>query len=55
VTELRRQRRAIEEKIGALKARKDGMPSAQYEDELEKLLVELARREAALRQKEPGR
>jgi hypothetical protein len=55
VTELRRQRRAIEEKIGALKARKDGMPSAQYEDELEKLLVELARSEAALRQKEPGR
>ena len=55
VTELRRQRRAIEEKIGALKARKDGMPPGQYEDELEKLLVELARSEAALRQKEPGR
>jgi hypothetical protein len=55
VAELRRQRRAIEEKIGALKARKDAMESAQYEDELEKLLVELARREAALRQKEGGR
>jgi Peptidase C13 family len=55
VTELRRQRRAIEEKIGALKARKEAMESAQYEDELEKLLVELARSEAALRQKEPGR
>jgi hypothetical protein len=53
--ELRRQRRAIEEKIGALKARKDAMDSAQYEDELEKLLVELARSEAALRQKEGGR
>jgi peptidase C13-like protein len=55
LAELRRQRRAIEEKIGALKARKDGMPSAQYEDELEKLLVELARSEAALRQKEGAR
>ena len=55
VAELRRQRRAIEEKIGALKARKDAMESAQYEDELEKLLVELARSEATLRQKEGGR
>ena len=55
VAELRRQRRAIEEKIGALKARKDAMESAQYEDELEKLLVELARSEAALRQKEGSR
>ena len=55
VAELRRQRRAIEEKIGALKARKEAMESAQYEDELEKLLVELARSEAALRQKEGGR
>jgi hypothetical protein len=55
VAELRRQRRAIEEKIGALKARKDAMESAQYENELEKLLVELARSEAALRQKEAGR
>jgi hypothetical protein len=53
--ELRRQRRVIEEKIGALKARKDAMESAQYEDELEKLLVELARSEAALRQKEGAR
>jgi hypothetical protein len=55
VAELRRQRRALEEKIGALKARKDAMESAQYEDQLEKLLVELARSEAALRQKEGGR
>ena len=55
VAELRRQRRAIEEKIGALKTRKDGMESTQYEDELEKLLVELARSEAALRQREGGR
>jgi hypothetical protein len=55
VAELRRQRRAIEEKIGALKARKEAMESAQYEDELEKLLVELARSEAALRQKEGAR
>ena len=55
LAELRRQRRAIEEKIGALKARKDAMETAQYEDELEKLLVELARSEAALRQKEGSR
>ena len=55
VAELRRQRRAIEEKIGALKARKDAMETVQYEDELEKLLVELARSEAALRQKEGAR
>jgi hypothetical protein len=55
IAELRRQRRGIEEKIGALKARKEAMESAQYEDELEKLLVELARSEAALRQKEAGR
>jgi pimeloyl-ACP methyl ester carboxylesterase len=55
VAELRRQRRAIEEKIGTLKARKDAMESAQYEDELEKLLLELARSEAALRQREAGR
>jgi len=52
LAELRRQRRALEEKIGALKARKDAMESAQYEDELEKLLLELARSEAALRQRE---
>jgi hypothetical protein len=55
VSELRRQRRALEEKIGALKARKDAMESARYEDELEKLLLELARSEAALRQREGGR
>jgi hypothetical protein len=55
VAELRRQRRALEEKIGALKARKDAMESARYEDELEKLLLELARSEAALRQREGGR
>jgi Peptidase C13 family len=48
---LRQQRRAAEQKIGALKARKAQMDPAQYEDELEKLLVELARSEAALRQR----
>ena len=55
VAELRRQRRALEEKIAALKTRKDAMEPAQYDDELEKLLVELARSEAALRQREAGR
>jgi hypothetical protein len=52
LAELRRQRRAIEEKIGALKARKDGMEAARYEDELEALLLELSRSEAALRRRE---
>ena len=55
VADLRRQRRALEQEIGALKARKDAMEPAQYEEELEKLLVELARRDAALRQREGGR
>jgi len=55
VADLRRQRRAIEQEIGALKARKDAMEAAQYEEELEKLLLELARRDAALRQREGGR
>ncbi|HEU0093491.1 MAG TPA: C13 family peptidase [Vicinamibacteria bacterium] len=55
VADLRRQRRTLEQEIGALKARKDAMEPAQYEEELEKLLVELARRDAALRQREGGR
>jgi peptidase C13-like protein len=55
VADLRRQRRALEQEIGALKARKDTMAPAQYEEELEKLLLELARRDAALRQREGGR
>jgi hypothetical protein len=55
VADLRRQRRALEQEIGALKARKDAMAPAQYEEELEKLLLELARRDAALRQREGGR
>jgi hypothetical protein len=55
VADLRRQRRALEQEIGALKARKDAMAPAQYEEALEKLLVELARRDAALRQREGGR
>jgi hypothetical protein len=55
VADLRRQRRAIEQEIGALKARKDAMEPAQYEEELERLLLELARRDAALRQREGGR
>jgi hypothetical protein len=55
LADLRRQRRAIEQEIGALKARKEAMEPAQYEEELEKLLLELARRDAALRQREEGR
>ncbi|HEU0108374.1 MAG TPA: C13 family peptidase [Vicinamibacteria bacterium] len=55
VADLRRQRRALEQEIAALKVRKDAMPPAEYEEELEKLLVELARRDAALRQREGAR
>ncbi|HEY8150503.1 MAG TPA: C13 family peptidase [Vicinamibacteria bacterium] len=55
VADLRRQRRVLEQEIGALRARKDAMEPAQYEEELEKLLLELARRDAALRQREGGR
>jgi hypothetical protein len=49
---LRQQRRAVEQKIGALKARKEQMAPEEYDDELEKLLLELARSDAALRGRE---
>jgi hypothetical protein len=52
---LRQQRRAVEQKIAALKARKAQMTSDQYDDELEGLLLELARSDAALRGREGSR
>ena len=52
---LRQQRRAVEQKIGALKARKEQMTAEQYDDELEKLLLELARSDAAIRGREGPR
>jgi hypothetical protein len=52
---LRRERREVEQKIGALKARKEQMAAEDYDAELEKLLLELARRDAALRGREGTR
>jgi hypothetical protein len=55
LAELRRQRGDLERRLAALKARKEQMALAQYEDELEKLLLELARKEASIRRHETGR
>jgi hypothetical protein len=55
VAALRQQRRAVEQKIAALKARKEHMTSEKYDDELEGLLLELARSDAALRGREGSR
>jgi Peptidase C13 family len=52
LAELRRQRRDLEAKIDALKARKDAMAAARYDQELEALLVELALKDAAIRARE---
>jgi hypothetical protein len=43
VAALLKRKADLEAQIDALKARKDGMPADQYEAELEKLLLELAR------------
>jgi hypothetical protein len=53
--ELTRRRRELEEKIAALRSRKPQMASADYEDALETLLVELARSEDAIRRHEARR
>jgi hypothetical protein len=52
LAELRRQRRDIETKIDALKAQKETMAAARYDEELEKLLVELALKDGAIRRRE---
>jgi hypothetical protein len=52
LAELRRQRRDIEKKIDALKAQKETMAAARYDEELEKLLLELAVKDGAIRRRE---
>jgi peptidase C13-like protein len=52
LAELRRQRRALEKKIDALKGQKESMAAARYDEELEKLLVELALTDGAIRRRE---
>jgi hypothetical protein len=52
LTELVQRRRDLEEKIAALRSRKPHMASTEYEDALEKLLVDLARSEDAIRRHE---
>jgi len=55
LAELRRQRGDVEKKIAALKARKEQMATADYEDELEKLLLDLAREDEAIRKHGPSK
>jgi hypothetical protein len=52
LTELVQRRRELEEKIAALRSRKPQMASAEYEEALEKLLLDLARSEDAIRRHE---
>ena len=49
VAALERQRVGLEARIEELKGRKDQMPAGQYEEEFEKLAVELARISAQIR------
>lgn len=49
---LYEERRAIEDRIGALRAAKDRMEEARYEREMEQLLIELARKTREIREKE---
>jgi hypothetical protein len=48
---LRQQRREVERRLDALKARKETTAAASYEEELEKLLLELARKDAEARRR----
>jgi hypothetical protein len=52
VRELVRERDALEQQVAGLKLRKSGMDPAQYDQELEKLLLALAQKSAALQQLE---
>ena len=52
---LERRRAGLEERIAALRARKEAMPQDAYERELEGLLVELAEVTRALRERAAGR
>jgi hypothetical protein len=49
VVALLGERRAIEARVAALRQRKDGMPEAEYEKQLEALLLELARKSQEIR------
>jgi len=48
---LRQERRDVERRLEALKARKETTSAASYEEELEKLLLELARKDAEARRR----
>jgi hypothetical protein len=49
---LYEERRALEDRIGALRAAKGRMDAAQYEQELEKLLLDLAKKTREIRERE---
>lgn len=49
VVALVAERKALEEQVERLKARKDQMPAAEYEVELEKLLIAIAEKSAEIR------
>jgi hypothetical protein len=49
---LLEQQRALEDQIGQLKLRQSGMDPAQYEQQMEKLLVDLAVKTRAIRELE---
>jgi hypothetical protein len=52
---LRHERRDVERRLDALKARKDTTATASYEQELEALLLDLARKDAEIRRRESER
>ena len=55
VIALERERRALEDKVALLKARKDTLAADAYEKELEKLLLELAEKSEAIRAAKGGK
>jgi len=54
VSELSQERRALEDAIEALKATKGTIPAERYEQELERLLLELAMKNEEIRRKQGG-
>ena len=55
VAALRQERRALERRLEALRARKEATAAAEYEQELETLLLDLARKDAEIRRRESGK
>jgi hypothetical protein len=51
LAQLRQERGEIERRLEALRARKTALPAAQYEEQLEALLVELALKDEAIRRR----